>query len=567
MMMFGCAIMKMYHQCFEWFYKKYNDFSKTKYLDCLFYAVFLSMSVYTALNRGLWYDELAWTIRFVHGKSLLQTLSELSANLYNLPLYYMVLSVFYDISHCQFWLKIPSILASLGIIYFISKTVCGLYGRQYCKFVYVFFLFSFVFWHVNLQVRPYAFMSFFSAMSYWFYFKRLQEESVTNIIKFGLILSLLAYSHWYGGLLIAAYGLTDFYLWLKRKILFRNVISYIICFLLFLPWIVAVAANHRYDLFNYWGEQQSFWYIFPILYNLCGNKISFAVLICCMFYFLRQIGGHQNRISIQNLNPSYHTLFVMFFIWCFAYLYGVINSQSCLIVLRYFFVMMPMMLVFMISVVHDISVDSFLKNRHFFQSSCLCFIFVCIFLQFTKEHLSLIEKEFDSYKQILSLLEQEEERSKDNILVLIDNQNFLDYYDYKKDKIDMVVAHGFSDKFFSKRREKIKNKEQVKQYFAERKQLSGKDCYQSMAYLAQTNKLYQVLKNGKDVEEEFDMSHLCDYDTIIMRYPLSNVDFVEEIIRENYFFEEITFDKHQKNDKDGVFAFFRFTKKTKQKDF
>ncbi|MBQ8671969.1 MAG: glycosyltransferase family 39 protein [Alphaproteobacteria bacterium] len=545
--------------------EKIISFINKKYLDYIFYTVFFIISVYVSSYRDFWYDELAWTIRFVHNKDIMQTLSELSAGLYNLPLYYVFLSFFYKISISPIWLRIPSIIATMGAIWFTIKFIVQYYGKIYRIPAYLLFLCTPIFFHIALQVRPYAFMLFFSALSYYFYYERLQKESYANIIKFGLIISLLMYSHWYGGLLIACYGFTDLYLWIKKKISFKNIVSYIICFFAFLPWFIAIIMNHYYGLFIYWGLQNSYLFILSVFYNLLTSKVLMSLLLCFIIYSLSKIVRHIPVAVALKLNPEYHTLFTIFFIWSTVYLYGRINPNGSIIEIRYFFILIPMVIIFMVSVLSTINFKTLIKNKIFIGMSLPVMGLILVLFDNFDVNLKSIEVEFYDYKKYLAMLDKEQQKSGKDILVIYKHQNFFDYYNYKNKKIDMLALNTYTNKNFGRllRKEPHENNgKYVKEYFNTLNNLKNKNCKSSMEYIATATdeKLYYVVKNGKNTNEAFNLSHVCDYDTMIVwEELLDNMNFLSYVLKKNYDFENLYLEENIETN--NGFVFYKLTKK------
>ena len=83
-----------------------------------------------------------------------------------------------------------------------------------------------------------------------------------------------------------------------------------------------------------------------------------------------------------------------------------------------------------------------------------------------------------------------------------------------------------------------------------------------MEYIATATdeKLYYVIKNGKNTDEAFNLSHLCDYDTMIVwEVLLDNMNFLSYVLKKNYDFENLYLEENIETN--NGFVFYKLTKK------
>ena len=300
-----------------------------------------------AVERGMWLDELDWTLAFLHDKSLLSTIKELLYYGYNLPLFYILLKPVYLISHNPYILYIPSVLCTvLGAItlYFIGKK---LYGRLCGGIVLVLTLLSpMVCQSVAAQIRPYGLLFFLSALTLYSYLKRLETENKKTILIYGIVITCYVYTHWFASLMVATYALTDLYLWIKKKIKFRCVISYLICGFAFLPWLIALLMLHKNNFQDYWGNQipglSDMIDLFSSLlgYNTFLLFVFIFVFIRIFLSFILGVKDDNKHIIDWPKQFLYACLFVLFTIW----IYTLIMPKASLFVFRYFKVFLPQVL-------------------------------------------------------------------------------------------------------------------------------------------------------------------------------------------------------------------------------
>ena len=205
---------------------------KTKEFFVIFLITFCVSEywLYWATQRGLWVDELEWTLAFLHEKSLSETIKELLLYGYNLPLFYILLKPFYLVSSDPYILYIPSVMCtalSAIMLYVIGNK---LYGKVYAGIVLFLTLISpLVCQEIAAQIRPYGLLFLLSTLTLYTYLKRIEIENKKTILLYGFIITLYAYTHCFASLMIATYAFTDLYLWFKKKIGFHFIISYLIC--------------------------------------------------------------------------------------------------------------------------------------------------------------------------------------------------------------------------------------------------------------------------------------------------------------------------------------------------
>lgn len=511
--------------------EKIGRILSSKYIDFTFYLAYFAAAIYISVGRDFWYDEVSWTIRFVHKTDMMTMLRELSKSLYNLPLHYLVMNLFYKISQNQVWLRIPSIFASLGAVYYTQKFVVKYYGNIYRLLVYVLFLFAPLMFHIVLQVRPYAFMIFFAAMSYYFYYERLANDKWANIIIFGVALTFLEYSHWYGGLLVACYGLTDFYLWLRKKVRFRCVVSYVFCFVMFLPWLVAVIVNHYYDFQTYWGGTKSYDYILRILNCVTGSiVITFFVLLAIVYAAYVAFFKKNDESEKFVINPLYHTSFVVLGIWTAMWGYGCLVPKGSLIEIRYFFVYIPLVVILLTSFVQTgilrkvaVWVIDNVYKKNIFSLILLVVVIVAVFC-FISIKTQPIDGHFFGYRKLLQDMQKDANIEHKRVLSINFTEFFWDYYDENIKDIDFVSFRLFQTREYSARifMDKIdfKDQNQILEFTRINQKnlevLENSDCAAAMRYYAEneTNRLHYTYKNNQKIYEVFPYEDLCKYDII-----------------------------------------------------
>jgi hypothetical protein len=187
------------------------------------------------------------------------------------------------------------------------------------------------------ELRQYAFLFCFSSATLLYYVKRSKEETTLNIVLYGISLTLLLFSHYFGSILALFYGLTDLCLWLRRKIAFKCVLSYLMAGVLFVPWIILVFIHHSGASGTFWAQPPKFTEPLLIIAYLLSNSLPCCLLFgtgFLMILFREKESAASNiwRCSIGSI------LWVLLTVFCYS---KFINPGGSMFFDRYFFVILP----------------------------------------------------------------------------------------------------------------------------------------------------------------------------------------------------------------------------------
>ncbi len=530
---------------------KILSFLHKNYIDYVFYALFFCYCMYVSLSVGYWHDELTWTLMYVHKTSFFEMLHELTTTIYNLPLYYVFLYIFYMVSDNTEWLRLPSVLATMGAMYYIQKLVSEYYGKIYKIAVWIIFCCAPIVLFISLRVRPYAFMLFFSAYSFYLYYKRLDNLNAKNIIKYGISLTFLTYSHWYGSLMVASYGLMDLYYFMNKKLNIKFILSYFICFFLFLPWLILLLLNHKYDFLSYWGRSESYLYFIQLIYNVLGNKLVSVLAICALFMFFKKTKTEKGYFS-----PYVFSIFSIFFIWTISWLYSVINPKGSITEIRYFFVFIPQLIVLVVAFIAEINTHNIkLICRKFNQTTLITFMIIGMlslyalynYLYFSSNDLKY---EFSGYKELLDQYKKDAEKNK--TLIWFYSLNFLSVYNLNNaDVISYQVKDNYNATFFSE----YKNIDDKNKYFDTLNKIKHMPCEYGVKYILDVNqlRLYNNYVQGKE-DTSLSKINVCEYDIIYVEYKTLLVPYIKTFLEQYYDISEMKL----KNEKEiDIYKFVR----------
>jgi len=346
---------------------KYNKEKILKIIENLMLIILVLVILIFVNKRQLWLDELDWGIGIVEGRNLKDIYLTVLKTGENLPLFYIILYIAKLLFGYNQELLIlctsiiPAIIGLIGII----KISREFFDKNF-EILSVFFTFtSYAFIaHVSWQLRPYGLLFCFSVWSLYFYFKRLRNETYSNIIKYGICMIFLLYSHWFGVLIALCYAVIDFILFIIKKVKARCIFSYIIAGLSFLPSFILLLIYHNGDIGNYGVEIPTFSEIFWVISFIGGYTpyiffgLVFAILTIIIICFYNK---NFDMIYIKVVASSALMIFlgtIIYSIW--------INPAGSIVRNRYYIVILPHTILIMSYFVYIIkNAYDFSKNKEF----------------------------------------------------------------------------------------------------------------------------------------------------------------------------------------------------------
>ena len=197
------------------------------------------------------------------------------------------------------------------------------------------------------ELRPYAFLFCFSALTLYIYICKLQSpQSRKNIILYAISIILLAYTHWFGCLMIAFYFITEVFLWIKKRNSISFIIPYVILGIFFLPWLILMLMNKTSDLTQYWAPVPSLNSLLEVVKfllsknSICIKLFYIAIFIICLYAIIKK--------KDMNKCYKYMCLFICSILWPLVIIYvysKFLNPNGSLWVERYFFCVLPQMFI------------------------------------------------------------------------------------------------------------------------------------------------------------------------------------------------------------------------------
>ncbi len=312
-----------------------------KNLDKIEYAIMFLIFMYIMFlqpRHVMWLDELDWGVGIlIENNSLKDIILAVLKTGENLPLFYITIYIVKSIfGYNEFFLVLEStIIAFIGVIGLIKLT--RKFFNKYIEFISVFLIMtSYMFVsYCGLQVRPYALLFCFSTWTLYFYLKRLETENWKNIVKYGVSMIFLMYSHWFGVLISLCYAFTDLVLFFRKRVSFKCIVSYIIGGLAFLPSFITLLYFHDGDVKEFGVENADIAtviYIFKMLTNDITLNILFLIIayICTLILFFRKKDNYIGVVSFSS-----------FILMVGVIIFSLMNPKASLLRERYFITVLP----------------------------------------------------------------------------------------------------------------------------------------------------------------------------------------------------------------------------------
>lgn len=397
-------------------------------------------------TQSFWLDELDWTVDYLDkSHNYYDLIYSLIKAGFNLPLFYVVMFPIYKIvPYGEVWLLIPNFIATILGVYFTYKVANRLNEHlgiaSLCMSATSFVLFE----NCAFNFRPYAFLFCLSSYALLKLICKFQEpQKQTSTILYTISIVLLAFTHWFGCLIIAFYFFVDFVLWIRKKNKISFVLPYFILGIVFIPYFIFIIFQHTTSFSNYWPRVPTTNdLIFGVFNFLLSNNIlcilSFILGIVLLLYIFSKN---------ENTKFNFNVVFVLLgsIIWTLGTIYvysKYINPKGSLWVLHYFIVILPHIFVIcsipiakLLSYSAHTSVNNLeahkYKNTVIFSIVILTTVLIAC-INYTQLHISQNSLN-EPYREISSILSNISNVYEENSAVFISSgKGFLTYYFQKK---------------------------------------------------------------------------------------------------------------------------------------
>lgn len=294
--------------------------------------------------QGFWFDEL-FSIGVVREgvsfKDLIYTY--VTSETTNPPLYDIVLFFLYRfLPKNEAWLLSVNALFWMIGTFLISLLAEKKTENPTAPFIVLAFSGISVFLINNAvwELRSYALLYMLASLVQFLFFKAKEHESSRNLLFLGLAMVLLAFTHYFGDIVIFCYGLMDLILFIRKKVTLKCLLPYIMCIATMGPYLILTIRNSP-------GVAEDFWILPPSAYDvldtyvtLLGNKYSLiisVVALICMIAAMNKGGKIDEKEE-----AAIASFFVIFVLSAIVFAYSrFINPRASIWTARYFIAIVP----------------------------------------------------------------------------------------------------------------------------------------------------------------------------------------------------------------------------------
>ena len=246
------------------------------------------------------------------------------------------------------WLLLLSIIPSVISIYVIGLIGEKLKGRLCGVIASVIAASSTTVWvNIAYELRAYAFVLLFAALTFYFYIQRDILCTWKKLALFSLSLACLEMSHYFGMMICCLYFASDIYLFIRKRIKWTNLTSYIFPCIIGFLWILSV---YNRTLSVKTPEQIASWYPVPTLSHIQSllqfltgeSNLVYCLLLLSIGYSIILWFARRNTAKCKSLYFFLFSNACIIATLSILYCYGnFVNQKSTMWQGRYFLVLLP----------------------------------------------------------------------------------------------------------------------------------------------------------------------------------------------------------------------------------
>lgn len=194
------------------------------------------------------------------------------------------------------------------------------------------------------EFRHYALWFMFTAFMLWFYFRKLRDPGIMNLLLLAVSAILASYTHFSAVILFFCMFLADVYLFIGKKQNIRAIIPYLVWGILFFPYLVYAYFKARSLTQQFHWDAPALKEFFtiipdilidPLLIGLWGLSVAWVLfrLISCV--------RNKTRLFDSEHFPAFFVYWLILGYRLINFIYSRVNANYSMWTTRYFFCLLP----------------------------------------------------------------------------------------------------------------------------------------------------------------------------------------------------------------------------------
>jgi len=320
----------------------------------LLYAFFAFLQLlfmfYQGGKQSMWLDEMSLIGTITKDKGIGDILWQyLTVDVTNLPLFPRLSALWYRIfpANDRLMLLLTELFAAGALVITALLAERNFGKREGILSAVLMFISLRPVINCGFEFRSYAAMLFFAALALYFFYEKNRKNDAGSLIRFGLSLFFLSFTHYSGIILIGILGLMDLIKVILKKQGSSALLPYFASGLLFLPWFFLMLKNKEKSISSFWVDPPTIPEIARTLkYLLSNNEGVYVIFIIGILLTAAEIimSLYKKETAEKEALLSLEMISVIFIMILSVFVYSAyINPGGGFFLKRYFIVLLPLM--------------------------------------------------------------------------------------------------------------------------------------------------------------------------------------------------------------------------------
>lgn len=424
-----------------------------------FYIILLALSAFSLIYmicysgiKSLWYDDI-YQIYFTWEKTFFEAIEHIKSVDLNPPLW-SIFTFFWQkiVPFGTTWLKLPSIIAVSISIILVGLCAKKIFGEKVGLTASILStLHAGVVIICGFSYRSYGALFLFSSLLIYTFSRRYFAPTLFNRVLFLLSVFLIGFTHYFGALLCVFLAICDFILCLKGKQKKTFIVEYAIVGICELPWLLSQLSNITETFGDFWTSKPTVFEIAKLLklFTLDSYILLVIFIILAVITVIELIRYFKNKYINENINSFIFRIIFLTVPSLFVFtifLYSQLSSGASLWVHRYFYLLIPLVIIFIsasLIKLFDVISQRYLRSQQKGLVASICLFAVLLGILVPKYLITIHEDtyvEYEPFEQAAEIvMAQPEITSGEQVLVFNTTKcaGGWDYYLGQKNSRDM----------------------------------------------------------------------------------------------------------------------------------